>query len=111
MTRQVYQGLDRPTDFFDIRGRYLVVLLLGVMMSIIFAIIVGKLTDLTFGILFFVFLCFIWYLVVRSIQYRISERELLRLVVRQGYPTIIRMRTCHIRNIWNGWNLPNNLIS
>ena len=40
-----------------------------------------------------------------SLQTRIDERDIWKMVVRLGFPDLYRIRPKHIRNLWKGFNL------
>ena len=45
------------------------------------------------------------YLVTMSLQSKIDEKDIWKLLVKRSYPRVYRVPPKHIRNIWKGFNL------
>ena len=45
------------------------------------------------------------YLGVLSLQSKVAERDLVKVIVKRSYPALYRVRPKHIRNLWRGFNL------
>jgi len=108
MKRRVYRSLDRPATFFGVRGRFMVIFGLGFALALIIAMIVGGMTSMLVGFGVLLLICVAVYMTVISLQERISEKDLFKLVIRRRFPDIYRVQPKHIRNIWKGFNLPNH---
>ena len=105
MRRRVYRSLDRPATVFGIRGRFLWVMALGGALALIIGMVVGSVTSMIVGFGAGLLAVMGAYFVTVSLQSRIDERDIWKMVVRQGFPALYRMKPKHIRNIWKGINL------
>jgi hypothetical protein len=105
MKRRVYRSLDRPATVFGIRGRFLWVMALGGALALIIGMVVGSVTSMIVGFGAGLLAVTGAYFVTVSLQSRIDERDIWKMVVRQGFPALYRMKPKHIRNIWKGFNL------
>ena len=45
------------------------------------------------------------YLTTLSLQSRIDEKDLFKMIIKRSYPSLYRVRPKHIRNLWRGFNL------
>jgi hypothetical protein len=105
MKRRVYRSLDRPATVFGIRGRFLWVMALGGALALIIGMVVGSVTSMIVGFGAGLLAVTGAYFVTVSLQSRIDERDIWKMVVRQGFPALYRMKPKHIRNLWKGINL------
>ena len=105
MKRRVYRSLDRPATVFGIRGRFLWVMALGGALALIVGMVVGSVTSMIVGFGAGLLAVTGAYFVTVSLQSRIDERDIWKMVVRQGFPALYRMKPKHIRNLWKGFNL------
>ena len=105
MRRRVYRSLDRPATVFGIRGRFLWVMALGGALALIIGMVVGSVTSMIVGFGAGLLAVTGAYFVTVSLQSRIDERDIWKMVVRQGFPALYRMKPKHIRNLWKGFNL------
>lgn len=105
MKRRVYRSLDRPATVFGIRGRFLWVMALGGALALIIGMVVGSVTSMIVGFGAGLLAVTGAYFVTVSLQSRIDERDIWKMVVRQGFPALYRMKPKHIRNFWKGFNL------
>ena len=105
MKRRVYRSLDRPATVFGIRGRFLWVMALGGALALIIGMVVGSVTSMIVGFGAGLLAVTGAYFVTVGLQSRIDERIIWKMLVRQGFPTLYRVRPKHIRNIWKGFNL------
>ena len=105
MRRRVYRSLDRPATVFGIRGRFLWVMALGSALALIIGMAVGVVTSMIVGSGAGLLAVTGAYFVTVSLQSRIDERDLLKMVARRGFPALYRVRPKHIRNIWKGFYL------
>ena len=105
MKRRVYRSLDRPATVFGIRGRFLWVMALGGALALIIGMVVGSVTSMIVGFGAGLLAVTGAYFVTVSLQSRIDERDIWKMVVRQGFPALYRMKPKHIRNLWKGFNL------
>ena len=51
------------------------------------------------------------YLLTITLQEKIDEKDLYKLILRRRFPDIYRVQPKHIRNIWKGFNLPNHYLA
>lgn len=107
MKRHIYRSLDRPATFFGIRGRFMIVMGLGAALSVFFGIIVGGLTSMLVGMGALLVAAAGFYILTMSLQSRIDEKDIWKMLLKHSYPDVYRMKPKHIRNIWKGVNLPN----
>lgn len=105
MKRRVYRSLDRPATVFGIRGRFLWVMALGGALALIIGMVVGSVTSMIVGFGAGLLAVTGAYFVTVSLQSRIDERDIWKMVIRQGFPALYRMKPKHIRNLWKGFNL------
>ena len=105
MKRRVYRSLDQPATVFGIRGRFLWVMALGGALALIIGMVVGSVTSMIVGFGAGLLAVTGAYFVTVSLQSRIDERDIWKMVVRQGFPALYRMKPKHIRNLWKGFNL------
>ena len=105
MKRRVYRSLDRPATVFGIRGRFLWVMALGGALALVIGMVVGSVTSMIVGFGAGLLAVTGAYFVTVSLQSRIDERDIWKMVVRQGFPALYRMKPKHIRNLWKGFNL------
>jgi len=106
MRRKVYRSLDRPAAVFGIRGRYLWVAALGGALAFIAGSVVGKVTSMLLGVGTGLLGALAAYFLILSLQSRVDEKDLPKMIARRAYPSLYRVRPKHVRNIWRGFNLP-----
>ncbi len=109
MRKKVYRSLDKPSEFFGIKGRFMMVMFFLCVFSIALSVMVGQLTGMIFGIGAAILLCAISYLATIVLQSRIKEKDFFKAVTKKLYPGIYTVRPKHIRNIWKGINLHSKL--
>lgn len=105
MKRRVYRSLDRPASFFGIRGRFLWVAAIGGAMALVAGLVVGGATSMILGFGAGILAGVGAYLMTLSIQSRIDEKDLFKMIIKRSYPFLYRVRPKHIRNLWRGFNL------
>lgn len=105
MKRKVYRSLDRPSSFFGIRGRFMLVMLAMTVAGLVPAVVVGRLTSMIFGFGALLLVAVAAYFVTTSLQAKIDEKDILKVIVRKRFPDVYRVRTKSLRNIWKGFNL------
>lgn len=112
MKRPVYRCLDRPATFFGIRGRFMLIMVPGLLLSLILGLIIGGMTSMLMGFGVILTVLIIFYFITVSLQSKIEEKDIWKIVMKLSYPDVYRMKPKHIRNIWKGFNLPNtNLLN
>lgn len=110
MKRRVYRSLDRCATVFGIRGRFIWVMALGGALALIVGMVVGAVAGMILGMGAGILGAAAAYFLTVSLQSKVDEKDIWKVVVKRGYPTLYRIRPKHIRNIWKGFNLPcNNL--
>lgn len=105
MRRPVYRSLDQKATFFGIRGRFLLVAGLGAGIALILGTVAGAVAGMLPGIGTGTLACAGAYLATVSLQSRVDEKDLWKVIARRGYPHIYWVRPKHIRNLWQGFNL------
>lgn len=106
MKRRVYRSLDRPATVFGIRGRFMWVFALGGGLALVVGLVVGGATSMLAGFGAGFVAALAAYFLTLSLQSKIDEKDIWKMVTRRGYPSHFRVRPKHIRNIWRGFNLP-----
>ena len=105
MRRRVYRSLDHPATFFGIRGRFLWVMGLGGAAALIVGMVTGAVSSMLMGFGAGLLAAVAAYLLTVSLQGRIDEKDLWKMVARRSYPALYRVRPTHLRNRWRGFNL------
>lgn len=106
MRRKVYRSLDRAATVFGIRGRFLWMMALGGSLALIVGLVVGGVAGMIPGMGAGLLGAVAAYFLTVSLQSRVDEKDIWKVVVKRGYPALYRIRPKHIRNIWKGVNLP-----
>jgi len=106
MKRKVYRSLDRPATVFGIRGRFLYVMILGGALALIVGLAVGRAGSMILGVGAGLLAALAAYLLTLSLQSRIDEKDIFKVIIKRSYPSLYRIRPKHMRNIWKGFNLP-----
>ena len=78
---------------------------LGGALALIIGMVVGSVTSMIVGFGAGLLAVTGAYFVTVSLQSRIDERDIWKMVIRQGFPALYRMKPKHIRNLWKGFNL------
>jgi len=105
MKRKVYRSLDRPATVFGIRGRFLYVMILGGALALIVGLAVGWAGSMILGVGAGLLAALAAYLLTLSLQSRIDEKDIFKVIIKRSYPSLYRIRPKHMRNIWKGFNL------
>lgn len=105
MRRKVYRSLDRPAAVFGIRGRFLWVAALLGAFALVVGIVTGGAASMLAGTGAGIVCAAAAYLLVLSVQSRVDEKDLVKVIVKRSFPDLYRMRPMHVRNIWRGFNL------
>ena len=106
MKRRVYRSLDRPATVFGIRGRFLWVAVLGGALAFIVGLVVGAVSSMIVGFGAGLLAALAAYFLTLSLQSKVDEKDLFKMIVKRSYPALYRVRPKHVRNIWRGFNLP-----
>ena len=106
MKRRVYRSLDRPATVFGIRGRFLWVAVLGGTLALIVGLVVGAVSSMIVGFGAGLLAALAAYFLTLSLQSKVDEKDLFKMIVKRSYPALYRVRPKHVRNIWRGFNLP-----
>lgn len=106
MTRKVYRSLDRSASVFGVKGRYLVVMAFGAALSLVVGIAAGTALGMIAGAGVTLLGLLAAYIATLTVQSRIDERNLLKVIVKRSLPELYRVPTRHPRNIWTGFGLP-----
>ena len=106
MRRKVYRSLDQPSAFFGIRGRFILVMLVGTALVSVPSLVIGMVTTALLGGDVFLIGAASAYMFTLSLQTRVDEKDFWKAVSRRAYPAVYRVRPKHIRNLWRGFNLP-----
>ena len=106
MKRRIYRSLDRPATVFGIRGRFLWVAVLGGALALIVGLVVGAVSSMIVGFGAGLLAALAAYFLTLSLQSKVDEKDLFKMIVKRSYPSLYRVRPKHVRNIWRGFNLP-----
>lgn len=106
MTRKVYRSLDRSASVFGIRGRYLVVMAVGAGLSLVVGVAVGSALGMIPGAGAFLLGALAAYIATVSVQSKIDERDLVKVIARGSLPGAWKVPPRHVRNLWKGLGLP-----
>ena len=80
-------------------------------LGLIISMVVGSMTSMLTGFGVLLVFALMGYLLVISLQERIDEKDLVKMIIRRRFPGVYRVAPKHVRNVWKGFNLPNhNLI-
>ena len=88
---RVWKALDRPSSFFGIRGRFMVLFLLIGAAAALFAISLNVSFGSMMGLVAFGLLLFADYMVIQTLQGKFTEKEFSRLLARKQLPRYIKV--------------------
>ena len=89
MRIKVYKSLDKPSSFLGLKGSYIMYTGVGAVIALCLAGYISTLTNGLIGILSFLGLCVIIYLMVLRVQASMTERELKRFLSGKMLPNYI----------------------
>jgi hypothetical protein len=92
MKYRVWRSLDRPSSFFGIRGKFAYIFLGIAAAGALLAFVVGGATNSLVGMLAFAGACVGDYLLVISIQGKMSDRTLARYLASRRTPLFLKMQ-------------------
>lgn len=92
MKFRVYKSLDRSTQIFGIRGRYLFIMAVGAAISIMLGIAAGSITSGLVGLLCALVLGFSCAMGILILQAYLSEKELSIKISMMRCPDGIRVK-------------------
>lgn len=88
---RVWRALDQPSAFFGIKGRFMVLFLIIAGASLIIGLSVGSVTGSLLGLIVIGILLFCDYMLILSIQGRMSDGEFSRMISKSGIPRFIKV--------------------
>lgn len=98
MKYRVWRSLDRPSSFFGIRGKFAFVFLAFAAAGAMASAVIGNMTGGITGMLAFACACIADYMLVTSLQGRMSDRGLARFLASRRTPRCIHMQPRSIRS-------------
>ena len=99
MKYRVWRSLDRPSSFFGIRGKFAYVFLAFAAAGAMVSMVIGNMTGGITGMLAFACCCCIAdYMLVTSLQGKMSDRGLARFLAYRRTPRSIHMLPRSIRS-------------
>lgn len=98
MKYRVWRSLDRPSAFFGIRGRFAYVFLGIAGAGALLSLAVGSMTGSFLGMAAFAAACVGDYLLVLSLQGKMTDRGLSRRTASRKTPRCVRMQPRSIRS-------------
>ena len=101
MRCKLYRSLDQPSSFFGIRGRFMTVMGLvgaaGAVLGIVAGIVLG---GNIFGFMVFLVTIVVGYFWVISLQSKMSDRDLTRLLNARSYRRYVRVPPGRVARLW-----------
>lgn len=101
MKRKIYRSLDKPSAFFGIRGKYIWLLAIMVIIMLMAAVIFSKSIGTIPASLVFFCGAITAYSVVVSTQAKMSEREFMRFLSSRRIPRAFRIPPQRIMSYFN----------
>lgn len=98
MKYRVWRSLDRPSSFFGIRGKFAYVFLAFAAAGAMVSMVIGNMTGGITGMLAFACCCIADYMLVTSLQGKMSDRGLARFLASRRTPRSIHMLPRSIRS-------------
>lgn len=92
MKIQVYKSLDKPSSFLGLKGSYALYAGVGVVIALCCAGYISSLSNGLIGILSFVGLSVVAYLLVLRVQASLTERELKKFLSGKRLPDFIDVK-------------------
>lgn len=106
MKRRVYRSLDRPASIFGIKGRFMLLVGIGAGLAAVIGIVVGKVASMLAGVGTVLLIMLGVYFLTTSLQARIDEKDIWKVIVRRAYPDAYRVSPKPLRTMWKGFNMP-----
>jgi len=69
------------------------------------AVAVGRISSMLFSFGVFLIEAVAAYFVTTSLQAKIDEKDIMKVVAKKRFPDVYRVRTKSLRNIWKGFSL------
>jgi len=101
MKYRIWRSLDRPSSFFGIRGKFAYVFLGIAGGGAMLAFVAGGATNSLVGMLAFAATLVGDYMLIISIQGKMTDRSLSRLIASRRIPKAIHMRPTNILQLFN----------
>lgn len=101
MTRKVYRSLDKPSAFFGIRGRFIWLLAIMVIILLMVAVIFSKTIGTIPASLVFFGGAIAAYSIVISTQAKMSERAFMRFISSKRIPRALRLSPSRVMTYFN----------
>lgn len=98
MKIKIYKSLDKPSSFLGLKGSYAMYAGVGVVIALCAAGYISTVTNGLIGILSFVGLCVVAYLLVLRVQASFTERELKKYLSGKRLPDFIDVHPEKMRN-------------
>ena len=89
---RVWRALDQPSAFFGIKGRFMVLFIILAGASLIIGISIGSSTGSLLGMIVSGILLFCDYMLILSIQGRMSDGEFARMICKGSIPRFVKLR-------------------
>lgn len=97
MRVRIHRNLDRPFDMFGIRGKFIPIAGVCILVSLVISVIVGKLTHEFIGVAVMVILCIAGYVAISEIQALIGAHAIERKIAAHGMPKFVVIDS----KVWN----------
>ena len=88
---RTWRCLDQPSTFFGIKGRFMTLFILIAAAAAVMAIVMGSSYGSMIGMLIIGGLLFCDYLLVLSIQAKMTDKEFSRMISSRSLPRFIRV--------------------
>ena len=98
MKYRVWRSLDRPSSFFGVRGKFAYIFAALAAAGAMLSFVIGGATSSLVGMIAFACSCVGAYMLVISIQGKMSERSLARFLASRRTPRFLKMSPKSIRS-------------
>ena len=98
MKYRVWRSLDRPSSFFGVRGKFAYIFLALAAAGGMLSFVIGGATNSLVGMIAFACACVGDYMLVISLQGKMSERSLARYLASRRTPKFLKMSARSIRS-------------
>ena len=99
MKYRVWRSLDRPSSFFGIRGKFAYVFAGIAAIGGMLAFVIGGATNSLIGMIAFACACVGDYMLIISLQGKMTDRSLARFLASRRTPHFLHMQPRSIRSL------------
>lgn len=95
---RVWRALDQPASFFGIRGRFMTLFLMIAAAAAVIALCIGSSMGSMIGMLTAAGLIFCDYMLILSIQAKMSEKAFSRMISKGGMTRFIKVTPASVKS-------------